>query len=116
MTKSYEGYARQRRAQLSKQSKHLLVAFGAAREIGAAISQARTERRMTQIQLAKASGVSQADISRIECGALMPTTPTMLKILKALNVRMNLELQPTHTRKRSANLVTLTRSDGSSIA
>jgi len=46
----------------------------------------RRESKMTQKQLAKASGVQQADISRIERGEINPTTTTASRLAQALGV------------------------------
>jgi len=43
---------------------------------------------LSQIQLAKTNGVSQADISRIERGKGNPTLDTLKKILAALQLQM----------------------------
>lgn len=47
---------------------------------------------MNQTELAKRSGVTQADISRIERGLLAPTTPTLMRLAEGLNARISLEL------------------------
>lgn len=47
---------------------------------------------MTQQQLAKLSGVAQADISRIERGLITPTLPTLMRLVEALDARIALIL------------------------
>lgn len=59
--------------------------FDAAYAVGAALAGARRARHLTQTELARQSGVTQADISRIERGQLTPTTPTMLKLIEAMH-------------------------------
>jgi transcriptional regulator with XRE-family HTH domain len=55
----------------------------------------RFPRGLKQRESAELSGVDQADISRIECGVLAPTTPTLLRLAEGLNARITLELLPT---------------------
>ena len=62
--------------------------------LGEIVAQRRTELNLSQIQLAKSTGVSQADISRIECGKGNPTLDTLRKIFAALQLQMTLEARP----------------------
>jgi transcriptional regulator with XRE-family HTH domain len=66
--------------------------FDATYSVGAAISQARKAQRLTQAELAELSGVSQADISRIERSLLSPTTPTYLRLVAGLGGQLTLVL------------------------
>jgi transcriptional regulator with XRE-family HTH domain len=52
------------------------------------INAARLEARLTQTQLAKRSGTSQATISAYEHGTKSPTTPTLARILAAAGRRL----------------------------
>ena len=63
--------------------------------MGQMLSEARTERGYTQQQLSDLSGVTQADISRIERGLLFPTTATLMRLAEALDASIRLELQDT---------------------
>ena len=56
--------------------------------LGETVANRRTELHLSQIQLAKNTGVSQADISRIECGKGNPTFDTLKKIFAALQLQM----------------------------
>ena len=115
--RSYEEYARKRRAGLSPASKELLGAFEAAYAVGSACAIARKERGMTQCELATLSGVAQAEISRIENCAILPTTQTLLRITSALNIRINFELLGKPARQgNKKKLVALTRTDGTTVA
>jgi transcriptional regulator with XRE-family HTH domain len=58
--------------------------FAMARDVRAS----RKERRLTQKQLAAASGISQAEISRIERGQTNPTAGTLAALLVPLGVRL----------------------------
>jgi len=59
--------------------------------LGDIVAKRRTELNLSQIQLAKTTGVSQADISRIECGKGNPTLDTLKKIFVALQLKMTFE-------------------------
>lgn len=50
----------------------------------------RTQRGMTQKQLAERSGVSQANISKIENGSYRPSIPTLKKIAYGLGKRLTI--------------------------
>jgi DNA-binding XRE family transcriptional regulator len=65
-------------------------AFG----LGEAIAARRAELHLSQTQLAAATGVPQADISRIERGKGNPTMVTVGKILDEL--KLKLQVQPIH--------------------
>ncbi len=57
--------------------------------IGEAIKAARTERNMTQSQLAELMGVKKAQVSRIERGA-NPTINTITRAFNALGMAVSL--------------------------
>lgn len=48
----------------------------------------RAERKMSQANLAKASGVSREYIARLELGQQDPTLGTLTKLAKALKVKV----------------------------
>ena len=52
--------------------------------VGQAIAEARAEKGMSQRDLSTASGIMQADISKIEKGKGNPTLTTLQKIAKSL--------------------------------
>lgn len=56
--------------------------------IGGQLAQLRRTQNLSQPQLAKRSGVQQADISRIERGALNARTDTLAKLGRAMGVRL----------------------------
>jgi transcriptional regulator with XRE-family HTH domain len=58
--------------------------FAVARDV----RELREERRLTQKQLAAASGISQAEISRIERGQTDTTTSTLAAVLAPLGARL----------------------------
>ncbi len=55
-------------------------AYGIARQV----IELREKHGLTQVQLAEQTGISQAQISRIERGVVTPTTTTLAKIGEAL--------------------------------
>jgi DNA-binding XRE family transcriptional regulator len=61
--------------------------------IGAAIKQARKERHMTQADLGKLVGVQKAQISKIENSLTDARFDTIIKIFKALNAKINFNVE-----------------------
>ena len=57
------------------------------------VAQKRLSQNLTQKQLAEVSGLSQADVSRIERGLANPTLDTLGAIAQALNVQVCLQEQ-----------------------
>lgn len=63
-------------------------------EIAFAIAEARHRAKLTQQQLARKLGTSQATVARWESGAQMPSTTTLTKVAKATGSRLRVELVP----------------------
>jgi len=61
--------------------------------IGHAIRQTRKERNLTQEELGKLIGVQKAQISRIESNASNVTIDTLIKVFKALQAKVKLEVE-----------------------
>ncbi len=61
--------------------------------IGQAIRQARKERKLTQEQLGKLVGVQKAQISKIENHLTDARFDTILKVFKALNAKINFNVE-----------------------
>ncbi len=61
--------------------------------IGAAIKQARKERHMTQADLGKLVGVQKAQISKIENSLTDARFDTIIKVVKALNAKINFNVE-----------------------
>ena len=59
-----------------------------------AMIDARKERGMTQKDLAKATGISQADISRLERGTGNPSIKTLQRVAQALQMVLKIEFVP----------------------
>lgn len=59
--------------------------------IGAAIRESRKKQNLTQEELGRMIGVQKAQISRIENGRNLTFT-TVLKLFKAMNISVNLDI------------------------
>ena len=59
-----------------------------------AIFDARIRSGMTQTQLSKRSGISQADISRLETGNRNPSLNLLKRLANAMNVTLRIEFVP----------------------
>ena len=55
---------------------------------------ARKERGLTQKQLAEKTGITQADISRLERGSANPSLRTLQRLATGLGMRVQLEFVP----------------------
>lgn len=62
----------------------------ARRSLGAAVARARKASGLTQLQLASAASVQQAEVSRIERGHANPTVSTLARIARATASRLEL--------------------------
>lgn len=62
----------------------------ARRAVGEAVAQARKASGLTQVQLAQAAAVQQAEVSRIERGHANPTVATLARIAAATGTRWEL--------------------------
>ena len=61
--------------------------------IGEAIKQARKERHMTQEELGRLVGVKKAQISKIENSLTDARFETIIKVFKALNAKINFNIE-----------------------
>ena len=61
--------------------------------LGQAIRQARLERNLTQEELGKLVGVKKAQISKIENSLTDARFETIIKVLKALNAKVNFNVE-----------------------
>jgi DNA-binding XRE family transcriptional regulator len=69
---------------------HFETAYQLTFGLGETLAARRTELHLSQVDLANLTGITQADISRIERGKGNPTLTTLEKILDALQLRMDL--------------------------
>ena len=59
-----------------------------------AMIDARKDKGMTQKELSAATGISQADISRLERGTGNPSIKTLQRVAKALHMVLKIEFVP----------------------
>ena len=105
MAKTFAEYARDREATMTAAEREVMHAFDQAAAFGQVIYGARKARNLRQADLAELSGVTQADISRIERGQVAPTTQTLLKLTAALEVEIQFVLaEPGTTPAESISL------------
>ena len=64
------------------------------RQIMRAIAEGREERDMTQKQLAEATGINQADISRLESGTANPSLRTLKRLAAGMGMALKVEFGP----------------------
>lgn len=64
------------------------------RQIIRAILDSRKERDVTQKELSEATGITQADISRLENGTANPSLRTLKRLADGLGMRLKLEFVP----------------------
>ena len=65
------------------------------RQIMRAIVEGREESGMTQKQLSDITGITQADISRLENGNANPSLKTLQRLAKGMGMRMQIQFIPT---------------------
>ena len=90
MSHSYHEVVASRRAQLSPDAVAQGEVFADAYKIALQVLDLREKHGLTQAQLARRCGMSQADISRIESGSTSPTTRTLQRIADALEAEVRL--------------------------
>ncbi len=59
-----------------------------------AIIQARTYARLTQAQLARRMGTTQAVVARLESGRTKPSTRTLERLAEATGMRLRISFEP----------------------
>jgi transcriptional regulator with XRE-family HTH domain len=62
--------------------------------VAAALIKARGEADMTQEQVARAMGTTQAVVARLESGRTMPSTRTLKRFAKATRTRLRISFEP----------------------
>ena len=68
------------------------------RQIMRAIAEGREERDLTQKQLSEVTGITQADISRLENGTGNPSLRTLKRLADGLEMTLKVEFQPRPSR------------------
>ena len=64
------------------------------RAFGERIAQERARRSVSQRELAELTGTTQSAIARLEGGSRAPRLDTLLRVAKALDCALELELRP----------------------
>ena len=64
------------------------------RQIMRAIAEGREEKDMTQKQLAEITGITLADISRLESGTANPSLRTLKRLAAGLGIALKVEFVP----------------------
>jgi ribosome-binding protein aMBF1 (putative translation factor) len=70
------------------------AAAALAAEVGARIRSAREAAGLSQRELARRMGTSQAAVVRLEAGGVGATLTTLQRLATALGLRVNIELRP----------------------
>lgn len=89
MTTKFDDFVREVENGSTDEERRELDAARARFRIGARVLQQRLAAGLTQQQLAKASGIAQADISRIERGQINPTAATLETLGGPLGVTLD---------------------------
>jgi ribosome-binding protein aMBF1 (putative translation factor) len=63
--------------------------------LASAMIKARGEADMTQEQVAKAMGTTQAVVARLESGKVLPSTRTLERFARATHTRLRISFEPT---------------------
>ncbi len=74
-------------------------ALEAEYDIIQAMIDARSKQHITQKELAERTGITQADISRIENGTRNPSLAMVKRIAEGLGMRLKLEFVPTAVKQ-----------------
>ena len=64
------------------------------RQIMRAIAEGREKKDMTQKQLAEITGITQADISRLESGTANPSLRTLKRLAAGMGMALKVEFVP----------------------
>ena len=64
------------------------------RQITRAIIEGRESRNLTQKELAKATGIGQADISRLENGTANPSLRTLKRLASGMGMKLQISFVP----------------------
>jgi ribosome-binding protein aMBF1 (putative translation factor) len=78
------------RAQLTPEDRARSDVFRQAYSLAMQVIELREQHGLTQAQLAERCGMDQADISRIERGAVSPTARTLQRVADALDADLRL--------------------------
>ncbi len=68
--------------------------------LASSLIQARSQADMTQEQVARAMGTTQAVVARLEGGKVLPSTRTLERFAKATRSRLRITFEPQHKAVR----------------
>jgi ribosome-binding protein aMBF1 (putative translation factor) len=71
--------------------------------LASALIRARGEADMTQEEVAKAMGTTQAVVARLESGRVMPSTRTLQRFAKATKSRLRISFEPAKSGTTAAS-------------
>lgn len=86
----YEELMAAKAARMSPEAQDAEGVFGRHAVLARELIDLRQKHGLTQVELSAKSGVSQADISRIERGTANPTANTLGKLSRALDAEMHI--------------------------
>ena len=69
--------------------------------LAAALIRARSDADMTQEQVAKAMGTTQAVVARLESGRAMPSTRTLSRFAAATGTKLRVSFEPEKPKSRT---------------
>jgi ribosome-binding protein aMBF1 (putative translation factor) len=69
--------------------------------LASAMIEARAKADMTQEQVARAMGTTQAVVARLESGRTMPSTRTLQRFAKATRTRLRVRFEPDGAKRPS---------------
>lgn len=90
MGTTFKDYVKEVETTLSDEERATLDAFRERYGIANQILQLRQERKISQAELARRTGIAQGEISKIERGVMQPRTNTVEKIARGLNAHLEL--------------------------
>lgn len=94
MTSNFDEYMATSEYMNSPEVKDLRDVFKPLYKLAVQLAQLREKRGLSQSELARQTGVNQAEISRIERGSGNPTERTLLRLADALNADLQLVERP----------------------
>ncbi len=87
------------------QNPDFVAAYDALEEefaLASALIKARSEADMTQEEVAKAMGTTQAVVARLESGRTLPSTRTLERFAKATHTRLRISFEPEEPKQPEA--------------
>jgi DNA-binding XRE family transcriptional regulator len=90
MSAKFKDYVKEVEATLSDEERATLDAFRDHYGIANQLLQLRQERKISQVELSRRTGIAQGEISKIERGVMHPRSTTIEKLARGLNARVEL--------------------------